>query len=77
MEDDNQEYSLYKLSIDIFRQAIVHLSIKLLQVFIIINTKPSIEIIFNKSYFFHKTFYCMSKSSIVFTIYLHNCKIHD
>ena len=49
MEDDNQEYSLYKLSIDIFRQAIVHLSIKLLQVFIIINTKPSIEIIFNKS----------------------------
>ena len=55
MEDDNQEYSLYKLSIDIFRQAIVHLSIKLLQVFIIINTKPSIEIIFNKSYEFNSS----------------------
>lgn len=55
MEDDNQEYSFYKLSIDIFRQAIVHLSIKLLQVFIIINTKPSIEIIFNKSYEFNSS----------------------
>ena len=55
MEEDNQEHSLYKLSINILGQAIVHLSIILLQVFIIINTKPNIEIIFNKSYEFNSS----------------------
>ena len=55
MEEDNQEHSLYTLSINIFGQALVHLSIILLQVFIIINTKPNIEIIFNKSYEFNSS----------------------
>lgn len=55
MEEDNQEHSLYKLLINILGQAIIYLSISLLQIFIIINTKPSIKMIFNKSYEFNSS----------------------
>lgn len=55
MEDDNQEYFLYKTSINIFEQAILQLSINLLQDFISINMKPSIKILSNKNYKFNSS----------------------
>ena len=55
MEDDTQKYFLYKASINIFEQAILYLSLILLQIFVIINKKPNIEIIFNKSYEFNSS----------------------
>jgi len=55
MEEFNQEYFEYKISINIFEQAIVYLSIKLFQFFIIINKNLNIKIIFNKSYEFNSS----------------------
>ena len=54
MEEFNQEYFEYKISINIFEQAIVYLSIKLFQ-FFIINKNLNIKIIFNKSYEFNSS----------------------
>ncbi len=53
MKEFNQEYFEYKLSINIFEQAIVYLSIKLFQIFRIINKILNIKIIFNKNYEFN------------------------
>ena len=46
MEEFNQEYFEYKISINIFEQAIVYLSIKLFQFFIIINKNLNIRLCF-------------------------------
>lgn len=55
MEEFNQEYFEYKISINIFEQAIVYFSIELLQIFIIINKRLSIKVIFNKGYEFNSS----------------------
>lgn len=55
MEDDNQEYFLYKIIINIFEQAIIYLSINPLQFFTTDNMKHITKIMFSKSYEFNSS----------------------
>ena len=55
MEDDNQEYFLYKVTINIFEQAIIYFSTKSLHFFITNDMKYITKIMFNKSYEFNSS----------------------
>ncbi len=55
MEDDNQEYFLYKVTINIFEQAIIYFSIKLLYFFTTNYIKYITKIMLNKSYEFNSS----------------------